>query len=164
MSLEANAVKSSDMAAANLKSYTLANGIIDSEASVTFVTSLKDRQRYDTQSTTAKSKRRTLFYITRRKTALVIKDKAVYLRALVAPTFSEDLISVAQLTAKGNKILFTKEYCHFLDPSEFLHEGVIIVRKSSDNLYRIRTTLTRPYKQQVIKTQIDLPLSETIQR
>lgn len=68
-------------------------------------------------------------HLTCRKTALAVETKAVHLPALVVPKFEEDLIAVSQLTAKGNKVLFTKNKYLLLGPSAFLENGVMIWEK-----------------------------------
>lgn len=60
------------------------------------------------------------------KTSLAIGTKDIHLLALVAPEFGEDLISAAQLAAKGNKVVFTKTNRLLLGPSASDHQGSII--------------------------------------
>lgn len=86
-----------------------------------------------------------------------VGSKSLHLRAIVAPTFGEDLKLVAQLTQKGNKVLFTKQPCLFLGPSANIDQGIIIGEKGSDNLYMLMSTLTKPKGLHVLNAQLGLP-------
>lgn len=88
------------------------------------------------------------------KTALTIGTKAMHLSALVAPIFGEDLISVVQLTTKGNKVVFTKNNCSLHGPSDTEDQGSIIGVKGSDNLYRLRKSLAKPKKHGVMNAKL----------
>ena len=117
LSLEANSVKANTIGEDEINHYTSATGIIDSGASATFVSSiakLSNATVHKSQLRTANGQR--CFTSHLGKTALPIGSKAIHIPALVAPSFSEDLISVAQLTKKGNKVLFTKETCFIIGP------------------------------------------------
>ena len=85
----------------------------------------------------------------------------MHIPALVAPSFKEDLISVAQLTRKGNKVVFTNKTCLLLDPSASLEQGTIIGERGSDNLYRLKGNITKPKSHQVWNAAIDLPKTES---
>lgn len=85
------------------------------------------------------------------KTSLPILAKPIHLPALAVPRFSEDLIPVAILTSKGNKVVFTKENCLLLGPSALLYKGIINKTKYQDKLYIIDTKLAKPNKQQAMK-------------
>ena len=66
------------------------------------------------------------------------------------------MISVVQLTAKGNKVMFTKEYCLLLGPSANMNQGDIIGKKGKVNLYRLKDKLTMSRKHQVLNASMDL--------
>lgn len=86
-----------------------------------------------------------------------VGSKAVHLPALVAPYFSEDLIWAVQLTAKGNKVVVTRQHCLLLGPSETINAGIIIGQKGKDNIYRLIDGLTIPKKHYALQTQQDVP-------
>ena len=154
--LEANTVKA--MGADEINNYTVANGIIDSGASATFVTSADKVSNATTHKTSLKTANgQRCFTSHMGKTALPVANKALHLTALVAPSFGEDLISVSQLTKKGNKILFTKNECLLLGPSASIKQGIVIGTKGKDNLYRVKAKLTMPKGHQVWNAKGDLP-------
>lgn len=106
------------MAAAEFDFYTLATGIIDSGESVTFVTTEDKLSNALTQKSQLRTANDQKCYTSHAgKTALAIGDKEINLPALAASPFEKDLIAVSQLTAKGNKALFTKTECLILGPS-----------------------------------------------
>lgn len=71
-------------------------------------------------------------------------------------------MSVAQLTANGNKVLFTKQECLLLSPSANLNEGIIIEARGPDSLYRLKQNLTKPNKHKVLRTQMDSRKSDEV--
>lgn len=158
LSLEANSVKMGAMAAAEFHCYTLATSIIESGGSTTFVRTkdkLSNALTHKSQLRTANGQK--CYTTLAGKTALAIGNNAIHLHALASPTFGEDLISASQLTAKGNKIPFTKTEYLLLGPSAALSEGIIIGTKDSDKLYRLQATPTKPYENQVLRYKLDVP-------
>lgn len=136
LTLEANSVKFSALGAGDLNFYTPANGIIDSGASATFATSRENTSSASVHKSQLRTANGQMCYTSHLwKNALPICKKALRLPNLVASTFGEDLISVAQQTMKGNKVLFTNKSGLLLGPSENLDEGTIIGVKGNDNLY-----------------------------
>lgn len=81
----------------------------------------------------------------------------MHLPAPVTPSFSEDLISVAKLTEKCNKVLFTKKQCLLLGPSDTLDKELVVGKKGTDKVYRLQEKLTRPKKNHALKTPSDVP-------
>lgn len=145
LSLESQSVKLGAMAAGGAKHYTMSTGIVDSGASATFVTSEQNISNSTTHWAQLRTSNCKSCYTAHLgKTALPVGFKAAHLPALVAPSFIEDLISVAQLTAKGNMVLFTKNQCLFLGPSDTLDKGLVIGQKGKDNLYRLQYKITKP--------------------
>lgn len=63
------------------------------------------------------------------KTAVPIGSKPIHQQTLAAPNFGDDLISVAQLTAKGNSVLFSKQNGLLLGPSDSMNKGFVIRKK-----------------------------------
>lgn len=80
-----------------------------------------------------------------KKTKLTVDKEGLFIPALVAPSFKEDCIGLGKLS-KHNNVLFTKDNCYLLGPSELPKEAVIIGEKDHDNLYRITTKLVNPKK------------------
>lgn len=158
LSLEATYVKASAMSSGGLSCYNFASGIIDSGASATFFTSIDKSSNASVHKSHLRTANGQMCYTSHlRKTALPIGSKALHLHALVAPPFGDDLISVAQLTRKGNKVVFTKQSCLLLGPSANLNEGTIIREKRKDNLYRLTEKLTKPKGHNVSNAKLDLP-------
>lgn len=72
------------------------------------------------------------------KTVLEIGDKALHLAALVAPRFGEGLIAVSQLTAKGNKVLFTKKRTFITLILKRLSRQTHHQKRGNDNLFNYK--------------------------
>lgn len=90
--------------------------IIDSGANATFVTCdiyLSNARRHRTPIATANGK--DSLTQSQGKYKITETSKPIYLSALSAPVFTQNLISVGQLAMKHN-VLFTKEDCYLQDP------------------------------------------------
>lgn len=106
---EVHSVKLGAMAAGKVIHCKIANSIIYSGVSATFVSNANKLSNSTKRNAQIRTSNGQICYTTLvGKTALPIGTKVIYQPALAAPTFAEYLISLAQLTAKGNKILFKK--------------------------------------------------------
>lgn len=162
LSLEANSVNSGAIGTGDPNCNTLANGIIDSGASAIFVTSQDKFRNASVHKSQLRTPNGQSFHTSHLgKTSLPIGSKALHFHAIVAPTFGKDLIPLAQLTPKGNKVIFTKQSFLLLGPSESIELGVIIGEKGRYNLYRLKEKLTKPNSHSVYNKNANSPKTDS---
>lgn len=111
--------------------------IIDSGASTTFVTSdsyLTNPMKHKTSIVAANGKGS----VTKSQVKYKIAGASnpIYLSALSAPDFTQNLVSVGQLAMKHN-VLFTKEGCYLLSLSAAPPKSHILRFRGKDNLYKM---------------------------
>lgn len=118
------------------------SGIIDSGASITFVTMAKkisNPKIHKSELQTAEEN--SSFTSHSGKTILTLPDNEIYVPALVAPHFKEGIICVAQL-AKRNNVVFIKDYCYLIGTSPLPTQAAIIGKKTENNLISFKKATT----------------------
>lgn len=113
------------------------NPILDSGASSLFVTDHKflvNERKNKTQITTANGTKS--FTSSSGKYKLYNGDQTIYLPAFFAPSFTQKIISIGQLSMKHD-VAFTKNKCYLQSLSAITTNTNIIGSQGSDNLYML---------------------------
>lgn len=156
---EAHKVKLGAKAAIDFNCYTLANSIIESGESATFLTSEKNQQHKLTQNTATYCKRTRLIYAKNRQDILTHRKKRNTPTCNGSPHVWQRPNFRGTVNSKREKILY-KTIVLFTKTPAKADNRIIIGEKGSDNFYRLKTKLkilnvTDPYTR-VFKANIDV--------
>lgn len=114
-----------------------AHPILDSGASVSFVNDpnmLSKPRKHKAKISTADGH---AFTQSLGKFKLTNGNEPIFVSALSAPSFKHTLVSIGQLAQKHD-VVFTKDSCYLITPSDAPSSASVIGIRGSDNLYRLK--------------------------